>query len=178
MSKFESPETNPAEIEKEQKWTELRDNVDSIVDKLGEGVDEGIKGSVIALSANEFPTSSSCEGHLSEMGASYPWVEIYTPEPEGWKNDTEKQKEWTEENLKQQMRMIDMFNEFYQNRETPIDARLNFRYIGAFGGFRIQSMGSEVMQLLSTEEKEQKLKEYRKEMDDFSEFLKKRFFNK
>ena len=166
---------NNIEVGREQKWAETRQKVGEMTDKLGKGIDEGIKESVAALLVHEFPTSQSCEGHSSEKGISSPWIEVRAPEPIGWKKDKEKQKEWTTENLKQQKRMMDLLAEFYQGRKTPFGARLNFRYIGAFGGFRIQSMGSETMRLSSPEEQKQNLEIYRKEMMDFTDFLKKRF---
>lgn len=177
MKNPEIPQNN-IEAEKQRRLIEIREKVEKITDKLGKGIDDGIKESVTVLLANEFPTSQSCEGHIGEKGASYPWVEIYTVEPKGWKEDKEKQREWTIENLEQQKRMVDVLAEFYQDRETPFGARLNFRHIGAFGGFRIQSMGAETMPLLSPEEQKQKLETYRKEMTDFTDFLKKRFLEK
>jgi len=177
MKSQESPQNN-IEIEKQQRLIEIREKVETIKDKQGKGVEEGIKESVTALLANDFPTSQSCEGHIGEKGASYPWVEIYTPEPEGWRENKEKQREWTIENLKQQKRMTDILAEFYKDSETPLDARLNFSYIGTFGGFRIQSIGSENMSSLPPEEQKQKNEAYRKEMAVFTAFLKKRFFER
>ena len=72
-------------------------------------------------------------------------------------------------------RMIDLLDEFYAERNTPHDSRLAFRDIGRFNGFRIQSMGGEVITLLPPAEKEEKLEVYRKEMNDFAQFLKDKF---
>ncbi len=178
MKNPELLQPNNIEAEREQKWAEIRQGVEKITDKLGKGIDEGIKESVTSLLAHEFPTSQSCAGHIGERGASSPWVEIYVPGPKGWKEDEEKQQEWTAENLKQQKRMIDFLAEFYQDRKTSFDARINFRYIGVFGGFRIQSMGSDIMSLWAPEEQKRKSEDYRKEMSDFTDFLKKLFFEK
>mgnify|MGYP001596152710 CR=1 FL=1 len=46
----------------------------------------------------------------------------------------------------------------------------------ADGVFRIQSIGADLMELLSPEEQREKLKLYRKEMDDFTTFLKDQYF--
>ena len=79
--------------------------VEEVTDGLGKGIDKGIKEAVIAMKAYDFPTDHSCEGHLEgEHGLPYPWVRIYAPEPEGWQDSEEKQKEWTVENLKQQQK--------------------------------------------------------------------------
>jgi hypothetical protein len=120
----------------------------------------------------KFPTSQSCEGHIDDGNVTAPWIEIYAPETEGWEDDNEKQREWKIENLKQQKRMLKMLDEFYQDRKTPLDVVLSFRNIGAFGGFRVQSNGAEIMPVLSFEEQKNKLDFYRNEMKGFTEFLK------
>jgi hypothetical protein len=167
-------------------WKSNRAEVDKITDRLGLGVDEKIKESVAAFRIHKFTPSQSCEGHAREEekhGTSFPWVEIYAPEPKGWREAKgEKKKEldseWTIKNLEQQQRMMSFFSEFYQGREIPFDARLTFDRIGAFGGFRVQSFGAETMELLPPEEQLQKLELYRKEMSDFTEFLKDKHFSK
>lgn len=164
---------------KEIAWEQKRAEVDKIADRLGKGIDEKIKEAVAAFLVHDFSTSQSCEGHVDvEEGERFPWVEIYAPEPEGWEESEEKQKEWKAANLQQKKRMMDFFSEFYQERKTPFDARLSFDSIGAFGGFRVQSFGAETMELLSPEEQKQKLEIYRKEINDFSEFLKNKFLSK
>lgn len=167
-------------------WESNRAEVDKITDKLGFGIDERIKESVTAFRVHGFTTSQSCEGHTGEEekhGSSFPWVEVYAPEPKGWKEakgekKKELDREWTVKNLEQQQKMMGFLAEFYQGRETPFDARLVFDSIGAFGGFRVQSFGAEMMKLLPPEEKLKKLELYRKEMDDFTEFLKGKHFSK
>ncbi|MDP2676373.1 MAG: hypothetical protein Q8O83_01680 [bacterium] len=176
------------QIKSEQKiaWEKKRKEVDTITDRLGLGIDEKIKESVTAFQVHEFTTSQSCEGHTGEEekhGASFPWVEVYAPGPKGWidaKGEKKKEldREWTIKNLEQQQKMMGYFTEFYQDRETPFDARLAFDRIGAFGGFRVQSFGAEIMRLLSPKEQIKKLELYRKEMDDFTEFLKSKHFAK
>ena len=192
----EKPNFNPGTSSQEQSesvkseqeiaWERNRAEVDKITDRLGLGIDEKIKESVAAFMVHEFTTSQSCEGHTGEEekhGASFPWVEVYAPEPKGWqeaKGEKKKEldREWTIKNLEQQQKMMGFFAEFYQGRETPFDARLAFDRIGAFGGFRVQSFGAEVMRLLPPEEQLKKLEIYRKEMDDFTNFLKSRHFSK
>jgi hypothetical protein len=71
--------------------------------------------------------------------------------------------------------MLELLSEFYQERKTSFEARLTFENIGAYGGFRVQSFGAEIMELLSVDEQKEKLKLYRKEIDDFTEFLKNKF---
>lgn len=179
-------ERAPQQEEKSNKeilWDKNRAEVDKIADKLGKGIDEKIKEAVVAFRVYGFITSQSCEGHICEVnekcrtGVPFPWIELYTPEPKGWKKSEEKKREWAIENLTQQQKMIGYLDEFYQGRETPFDARLTFRGIGVYGGFRIQSFGSETMTLLTQEEQIKKLELYRKEMDDFTNFLKDKYLS-
>lgn len=167
------------DAKKEILWEKKRAEIEMIADRLGKGIDEKIKEAITALAVYEFPTSQSCEGHIrgEEEGEPYPWVEIDSPEPENWEKDEEKKKEWRAENLKQQKRVIDLLEEFYQTRQTAFDARLHLRNIGAFGAFRVQSAGAEIMDLLPSEEQKKKLELYRKEIDDLTAFLKEKYFS-
>lgn len=172
---FESPKLErKAESEKEARIKEIEKEVEETADKLGMPIDERIKDTVTAFNIWEFPTSQSCEGHLHKEGASFPWIEVYASEPKIEDKET-KEKEWIAENLKQRKKMIELLEEFYKNRETTFDARLDFSNIGAFGAFRIQSMGAEVMQLFSPEEQKKKIELYRKEMSDLTKFLRDKF---
>ncbi|MEK7586606.1 MAG: hypothetical protein AAB453_01925 [Patescibacteria group bacterium] len=169
--------------EKEILWEQKLSEVNEIADSLGKGVDEKIKKTVAIFLAHEFTTSGSCEGHTikdgeTEYGLPFPWVEVYAPEPEGWKESEEKQQEWMIENLSQQKKMMSFLEEFYKERTTPFDARLTFEGIGAYGGFRVQSFGAEILAILTTEEQKLKLELYRNELDDFTEFLKDKYFAK
>jgi len=178
----------PVKSEKEIVWEKKMAEVNEITDSLGKGVDEKIKESVAAFLIHGFTTSGSCEGHIAregeqQHGLPYPWVEVYSPEPEGWKDAEGEEKErleqeWKVKNFEQQKKMMSFLEEFYQGRETPFDARLVFVSVGAFGGFRVQSLGAEMMVILSPEEKQQKLALYQKEMKDFTEFLKSKYFSK
>jgi len=72
---FESfAESTPAN-EKTERWKRIEAQVDRIVDRLGLPVDEAIKPLVVALKANDFGTTGSCEGHI-DNGPAYPWVDI------------------------------------------------------------------------------------------------------
>lgn len=164
---------------KEILWKQKRAEVEKITDGISKEVDQNIKETVTAFLVHEFTTSGSCEGHLDEEhGLPYPWIEINTPAPEGWRESEKKKKEWTIENLKQRQRAMNYLAEFYQDRDTPFDARLTFDRIGAFGAFRIQSFGANMVDLLSPEEQKRKLELYKKEMNDFTKFLKNKYFFK
>jgi hypothetical protein len=170
--------------EKEIAWKNERAKTDEIKDRLDLGVDEAIKEAVTAFRIHGFTTSQSCEGHKHEgineekddHGTSFPWIEIYAPEPEGWKESEEKKKEWAKTNLEQQRKMMTYLEEFYRDRKVLFDARLTFDPIGVFGGFRVQSFGARIIELLPREEQLEKLELYRKEINDFAEFLKEKYF--
>lgn len=179
---------------KEVEWERKREEVDKITDRIGTEIDENIKEAVTAFRIYEFPTTQSCEGHISEgeikRGLPFLWIQICLPEPEGWhergerekeseekrKEWKKKEKEWEGKNFEQQKKMMDLLAEFYQGRETPFDARLVFENSGGWGGFRVQSFGAKMMILLSTAEQKQKLELYQKEMNDFTKFLKDKYF--
>jgi len=171
--------------EKEIAWENERTKTDGIKDRLDLGVDEAIKEAVTAFRIHGFTTSQSCEGHRHEEidgekddhGASFPWIEIYAPEPEGWEESEEKKKEWAKANLEQQQKMTIYLEEFYKNRKVLFDARLTFDPIGIFGGFRVQSFGARMIELLPREKQLEKLELYRKEINDFAEFLKEKYFS-
>jgi len=74
-------------------------------------------------------------------------------------------------------KMMGYLDEFYQERETPFDARLVFERIGMFGGFCVQSFGAKMMELMSSAEQFNKRGLYRKEMNDFAGFLKDEYFS-
>ena len=176
----------PIKSEKEIAWEKKLEEINNIADRLGKGIDENIKKSVAAFMIHEFTTDSSCEGHISEgeeeqHGLPYPWVQVYADEPEGWSEAEGDKKEaieheWRINNLEQQRKMMGFLEEFYKKRETPFDARLAFDRVGAFGGFRVQSFGADITAVLTLEEQKEKLALYRKEMDEFTKFLRDKFF--
>jgi hypothetical protein len=190
---FNLPQPSPEQREpvksvNEITWEQTLAKVEHVVDGLGMGVDEKIKESVVAFLVHEFTTSGSCEGHIAEEGDEqhglpYPWVEVYALEPDDWEEaEGEKkeqlEREWRVKNIEQQQKMMGLMEEFYNERETPFDARLTFDRLGAFGGFKVQSFGAEMTTILAPKEKRQKLALYQKEMKDFTHFLKNKFLSK
>lgn len=180
FEEFISPNENLV-INKEERWQKAIELTNNIVDGLGKPIDSGIKPVVIALLANKVPTTKSCEGHPhinnNTHGPSYPWVAISTPDPEGWRDNEEVQKKWKLENLQQQQRMLDYLTDFYKDRETTYGDQIRIDFGNIYGSFRIQSTSGAIMELLSPEEQQSKIAMYRKEMDDFAEFLKNKYFS-
>lgn len=171
--------------ERQIAWNNELEKINKITDGLGQGMDERIIEPVTAFSVYGFTTEGSCEGHLDEAGEEehghpYPWIEIYVIDLDKWAkaDDAEQEKldeEWTFKNFEQQRKMMGFLAEFYKGRETPFDARLTFSKAGAWGGFRVQSFGADMMSISSFEEKKQSLTLYRKEMEDFGKFLKEKY---
>jgi len=150
-------------------WDEVREDVNHIVDALGMPIDEGVKEAVTALRVFGFPTVASCEGHF-DWGYPYPWVEIRASE-------SLRHQRQRFENLGHRQRMLILLGKFYIGRNVAFDARLSFDPADNAGGFRLQSAGGEVMEILSYEERQEKQQLYRREISEFAAFLKDRFFS-
>lgn len=184
----ENPSDNIEQISPELKKREdelarLRGRVDEIKDKLGLGIDEGIKKGVVAFNAFGLRTSQSCEGHFGteEGGSPTPWIEVAPQEPEieNWYENDELREKVTKERNELQAKSIKLLDDFYRERNPSYDTRLGFVGIGY--RFRIQSIGTEIFeeltQGLSEEEKAKKAKEYKQEMNDFVSFMKEKYLS-
>lgn len=97
---------------------------------------------------------------------------------------TEKAIAWQEENEKLRAVMEDVIFDFYQDRDVLEDMKLKFRSIGDLGEFKILSgthedyeRDSETMSGAEKEELGKRLEKYRKEMKDFTDFLKEKLFD-
>lgn len=176
----EASKQSSAEIikaEKDQLWTTAKQKVDATVDKRGVPIDEEIKDTVTALQILKFPTSNSCAGHtVKDEGYGSPLVEISALPQKGWQEDNEKKRLWAEENLKQKKRLTPLLEEFYQGRNVPPDVRLHFSLVGVYGSFDIESVGVKTLKQLSEQEIVEKIRASQKEMTDFGQFLKNKFF--
>lgn len=163
---------------KEADWEKYRAEVDAIADANGRGVDEGIKESLVALAANGIQTNQSCEGGDNDQhGEPYPWIQINVPEPDGWQEDIKLQTEWKLANDKQRERLSILLEEFSKDREVPRNIHLIIEDRGIYGSFILRSAGGEAMKSLSPEEQARYREDFRKELADFTEFLKSKFFN-
>jgi hypothetical protein len=173
---FETKTSSEKPNEKEVKLDEIRDRVEKIADGLGLGIDDGIKESVVAVMANEFPTSGSCKGHLIDKKNNrpflYPSVDIEEPEPEGWRDDEELQRQWSEANVLQQTRMQELLDEFYTNKSTDEKYRL---VINPRGIFNASVLASARCKEKPGEDEAEVLARARQEMDNFTKFLMKKY---
>jgi len=161
--------------DKQKVWDETRSSVDHIVDGLEEHVDEGIKETVTALMVHGFVTIGSCGGHL-ERSLLYPWVDFCTVEPTGWKEDKRIIKQWEAANRIQYKRMLELLGYFYFDRKVKYDAMLILDCAN-FAGFRLESIGGFAVDGESDEIKQEKLTLYCREMQEFAEFLKNKYFS-
>ncbi|MCK4520457.1 hypothetical protein KAT95_01135 [Candidatus Parcubacteria bacterium] len=187
-SKIENAEEKSQELKlplKEKRLKEIEKEVKKIADAEGRPIDPGIKETVITLKALEFPTYQSCEGHPAKRPEEIevkghqsraPWVWIKSPEPKNLKESESVQKEWKKENLKHQSRMIELLDEFYKDREVAFDIRLHIESRGIYGAFAITNQGADVVEDLPQAKQEEGILVYQKEMQEFSKFLKEKYF--
>ncbi len=182
------PEQNSEDqTEKEAKWHELETQISEYADALGMPVDEGIKETVIALTALGFPTVQSCEGH-SDRGNPFPWVTIeYPDEPEENKfinEDSEKDytpeyKEWMKNNSVLQKKIDELIAEFNEKRtETAEEVRLRNRFGQVCSDTREFPYSDEGMATVKQAQFRALLSERQKEMHAFTAYLKEKFFQK
>lgn len=189
--------------QKEDRWQETAERISRTVDKLGLPIDEGIKETVTVLNALGIATRASCEGHL-DFGTCAPWVDIASTDPrtdvsivklsqEAQRKCDENKK--TEQEIRvifaevhkarcvvkayhieERRKLLAYLAEFYEDRCVPYDRRLIIRPLGTDGKSRLESQGADCQEVASPEEKVQKLAEYQREMQDFTTFLKQKFF--
>lgn len=161
----------------------MRAKIDKMTDKVGRGIDEGIKEGVVIFNLLGLKTTQSCEGHYGqeEQGFPTPWIQVYPEEPdiENWYENEDLRVKVTKEKHELQANATGLLAEFYKDRNVSYDAMLGFSGIGY--GFRIQNQGAEIFDEITKdmteEEKANKAAEYKKEMDNFASFLKDKYLN-
>lgn len=146
------------ETEPRVEWESRIREVDRITDGLMRPVDPRIKPIVIALRANGFETSGSCEGHPdAKHGSSLPRVSFNAPLVQGG-------------NWQAPLR------EFYTERSPPRDARL----VVISGSKRELTLSCAAAMRMgrASEEARSVLEAAQKQMDRFAHFLREWFFEK
>jgi len=98
-------------------------------------------------------------------------IQPRTPEKEDWYEDEKEREKARAQSQAMKKELIDLLDLFYKDRKTEPDSVLGFS--GVAYGFRLQSNGAEVFKGLDDEDGKEKLEVYRKEMQDFTDFLKK-----
>lgn len=159
---------------------EIKDRVEKITDALGLGIDEKIKDSVIAVKAHDFPTSASCEGHLSDRENDrpflYPSIDIEAPVEDGWQDNEALQNEWSQANALQRERMQELLDEFYADRELDEEYKLTINPRGIFNAFVLASARHHGEGLRTDEDESLVLARSQKEMQEFTKFLMDKYY--
>jgi hypothetical protein len=82
-----------------------------------------------------------------------------------------------EENRNEHKKILVLLEEFYQNREVPDDVRLE-AVSWALGTIRLQSKGAKLQEEEGDQEKRLgRLRQFQAEMNNFTDFLKQKFFS-
>ncbi|MBU1202645.1 hypothetical protein KKH39_01205 [Patescibacteria group bacterium] len=167
--------------EKELNIRKLRAEVEKITDSLGFGIDENIKDSIVAVKAHDFSTSASCEGHLTDKENDrsflYPSIDIEEPEPEGWRDDEELQRQWSEANALQREKMQKLLDEFYADRDVDEVYKLTINPRGIFNAFVLASAKYKEKYLKPDESEEKVLLRAQAEMQEFTKFLMNKYYD-
>ena len=180
-------ESDPGMVRKKRRWLQTEMKVNSITDRLDLGIDNRIRESIVALQVLGFVTTASCEGHV-KRGLAAPWINVGRKVPreilirkreaKGYLNDSDAEKiiSVMKKNLKGQIRLMQLLDEFYEERKVSLDVRLALNQFGIYGNSWLKSSGEIFQQIRPKERKEKKLRRYQREMKDFTEFLKKKYF--
>jgi len=150
---------NPHEVEKTFK---------NVGDKLGLGIDKDIFRSIVILNSLGYKTSQSCEGHIDRYTTS-PWIDFT------W--DEKNTKEYFDESLNLlYQNLFQDLKEFYKDRiKIPYDQNISLVLMDnsmEYLWVRLwQNQNSKCFKGKRTE----KLKKYLKEINDFCEFLNKKY---
>lgn len=180
MEEFNSIETKS----KEEIWQQKRLEIDGIGDKLGLGIDEGVKDTVTVFQVLDINTTGSHEGKVDRYPVPYIDVEcsnIYELN-EGLDNaESEEEKESILKeiiigNIGERRKILAYIEEFYRDREVSFEAKIGIQTL-ARGWSRIQSQGAELQEVETDSDlKKKRLELFQKEMHEFTEFLKSKFF--
>ena len=73
------------------------------------------------------------------------------------------------------MRLMQLLDEFYKRRKVSTDVRLTLNKFGIYGSVWLISAGERFQEIRSRKERKEKLKQYRQEMNAFTNFLKKKY---
>jgi hypothetical protein len=140
-------------VDKNQAWKQIFDRVTRIADRRGKKIDPGIMDMVLALNASGIRTTQSCEGHI-DWGFPYPWVCV------------------VEQDCSTLERFLEAFYDQHQilyDRMLMIEHLLDDEYMLRSHGGILQD-GRDLAKCI------EKLKEYQEEMQVFTAFLKKCYF--
>lgn len=172
IKKNEKEEAAEAEDELER----TRKKVENIQDKLGKPVEEKIKETVVMLTAFDMRTTQSCEGHLEKERIQAPWVMILPEEPpvKKWHENKELREKVRKQGLAMRKKLINLLTNFYREKKATSDIRLGVSERVGYG-FKVQSEGVQALEGLNKKDQKKRVREYRKEMKEFTKFLKENY---
>lgn len=190
--------------ERQKQWDEVATKVETIGDRLGKGIDDGIKETVVVFKVLGFETSASCEGHL-ERGLASPWVDV-EPVPRDQRDELIKRYRAINEEIEKEeaidtdseklgnlydqshkldverdsmvlpeiKRLAELLEEFYRGRDTDFGARIVMDVRP--WATRLQCQGAEIQRINEPDIKTTNLEKYQAEFKAFTEFLKNKYF--
>jgi len=138
--------------------SQVKKEVDQLVDRLGYPIDNGIKRVVAVLRLVGFHTTASCEGHICS-GLPYPWVDINNGPEFGQRDTAERQA------------LQVLLDEFYKDRYWKFVKLARF---GIFGACRM--MPYDDINMEGDKNPEMRLF-YLNSMNEFVEWLLKKYEN-
>ena len=179
-------------------WEQKLSELDTIGDRLGRGIDPGIKETVAVLQLLGLHTCQSCEGHV-DHGVAAPWVALESADPrfdalrDIHKDLVEKSESLEEDDdeldvvyeemlvISDEMdrieamefkKLIPFLEEFYCYRTVPYEQRLILDIRG-----RLTCQGALLQPAEEKDAQAHRLHAYQREMRIFTEFLKRKFFS-
>lgn len=148
---------NPHEVEKE-----LR----SVTDGIGMPMDEGIIRPCVILNSLGYKTRQSCEGH-EDRYSTYPWIDLIWNE--------EKSKGYLDKSYNEFFNTVYLdLEEYYKNSKSPHDCTVSFFKFGDEDELIIRLAQTTDVKIFGNNRAE-KIKEYLKEIQNFCEFLNKKY---
>lgn len=188
----------------QSEWERISLVLKATIDKLGKPIDKGIFEGVLALNALGITTDMSCEGHLS-YGTGAPYIDVvagYRPryrlngeeeyqnrlgldsipdeqyeaflEECSPKGKTEEYKVWEHTNYVLMDQVVTLLREFYQTRVAPFDIRI---HIEGMWGARFRITNGDPYATGLTPITVELLAQRQAEFHDFTEFLKRKYWN-
>ena len=134
-------------------------------DGQGRGLDENIIRPCVILNALGYKTRQSCEGHVEEYG-TYPWIDLIWDEKSG--------EDYYQKSLKQFYETIFKdLEEFYKLNKKPYDNTISFSIFD--DEILIIRLAHKTDSKIYGEERPKKLQEHLKEIQEFCEYLNKKY---
>jgi len=185
-------------MQRMQRWHEIAVEFMHVTDARGCNIDPGIFETVVALNALGIHTSASCEGHL-DHGIAAPWIDIENLQAYPFARMANQhmyksqqgpplvrqvilaeaeQKRLTAKRLHtlERQKLVPYLDRFYARRSTSYEDRLTINQAEWCGTLRLESQGADCQDVLTEEERSQKLIAYQREMHLFQLFLQGEYF--